>query len=147
MRKILFYLVLISISGMVFANSVLKTPKNYTVFLSKNNEYTIANERKTPAVVKTGLVKINSSQLVCADKNCRNLKGMVFHTANGLRIAVVNINKLKSALKYNPQWMANLNKAAKVSNSKYYYINVSPSPQVWLGVANAKIAQVAIRTK
>jgi hypothetical protein len=148
MKTILFCLLLSSCWLAFAANSVPVSPKGYTVFYSKNNEYTIANERKTPATVKTGMAKIDSSHLVCADKNCKRLKGLVLYTANGLRIAIVNTNKLRDVLKYNPQWMANADAATREKNKdKYYSIKVSPTPKVWLGVAKAKIAQVAINTK
>ncbi|MCX6796844.1 MAG: hypothetical protein NTW06_05120 [Candidatus Falkowbacteria bacterium] len=148
MKTILFCLLLVSCGLAFAANSVPASPKGYTVFYSKNNEYTIANERKTSATVKTGMAKIDSSHLVCADKNCKRLKGLVLHTTNGLRIAIVNINKLRDVLKYNPQWMANSSAATREKNKdKYYSIEVSPAPEIWLGVAKAKIAQVAIKKR
>jgi hypothetical protein len=146
MKKMLICILMIVCGAAFAANTTLKSPKGYTIFYSKTNEYTIANERKTSTTIKTGIVKLNSSQLVCGDQHCKRLKGIIFHTNNGLRIAVVNTNKLKNVLKYNPQWVANLNTATKGKN-KYYYVNVSPTPTVWLGVANNKIAQVGIKTK
>lgn len=143
MKKIVWFC---SVIFCINAASAATAPKDYTVFLAKNHEYTLANEEGKSIVVKTGAAKIHSAQLVCSDKNCHHLKGLVIHTEDRLRIALLNVRKLKNVIKYHPQWVANSNTAYK-GKGKYYYLKIDQMPEVWLGVANKKVSQVGIKTK